>query len=286
MPLGAHLPTNKGFSAALLQAQELGCETLQIFVKSPQRWAAPAIDPDGARAFVEQFQASGLHPLVAHDSYLINLASPNEELREKSIAAMVDEIDRCQMLGCHYLVTHCGAHCEKGGDETVVEAALARLVSSVEECLTRTPNATVVLCLENTAGQGTSLGASFEHLEYLLSRLPEERVGMCFDTCHAFAAGHDVVESLDEVVAALDRAVGLHRLKVVHLNDSKGALGKHLDRHEHIGDGLIGLEAMRALVNHPGLAQKPFILETPDTENSLGRNLTTVRDLHGAARKK
>jgi deoxyribonuclease-4 len=278
MPLGAHLPTSKGFEAALAYAQELQCECLQIFAKSPRQWKANPIDPEKAASFRKAWKASGLKPLVAHDSYLINLAAPDETVREKSVAAMIDEIERCDLLGCDYLVTHCGAH----GDKTSAEseaAGVRRLAESLEECFKATPESKVVICLENTAGQGSALGGPFEHIGEVFKHLKSKRLGVCFDTCHAWAAGHDIVHDLKGVLTGFDEIIGLEHLKVIHLNDSKGAFGKHLDRHEHIGEGQIGREAMGEIVGHPKLKHLPFILETPETETHILMNLATVRKL-------
>ncbi|MDF2440628.1 MAG: deoxyribonuclease, partial [Abditibacteriota bacterium] len=210
MPLGAHLPTSKGFLAALEQAQELKCSCLQIFSKSPRQWSASPLDTEKATTFRAAWRDSGFAPLVAHDSYLINLAAPDDAVREKSIAAMIDEVERADQLGCDWLVTHCGAHLQRPekpkkekGAATVLPifespvpaispievAALQRLSDSVNEVIRHTPHARVRIALENTAAQGTCLGGPFEHLAFALAQLPPERVGVCFDTCHAFAAG-------------------------------------------------------------------------------------------------
>jgi len=278
MPLGAHLPTGKGFVAALEQAQELGLDCLQIFSKSPRQWNAAPLDFKKTEAFVKQWRASNFTPLVAHDSYLINLAAPNAETLQKSIAAMIDEIERADALGCDYLVTHCGAHLQK--DCAIGEAdGLKTLAASLRECLDKTPDAKVKICLENTAAQGTCLGGPFEHLGTVLKELNSDRVKVCFDTCHAWAAGHDLRDNLTEVLADFDANVGFENLAVMHLNDAKGVLGKHLDRHEHIGEGAIGRDAMHAILTHPKLKHLPFILETPEVETKIKDNIATVREL-------
>lgn len=283
MPLGAHLPTSKGFEAALRQAQELECDCLQIFCKSPRQWNAAPLDANKAASFRAAWQKSGFAPLVSHDSYLINLAAPDDTIRRKSIEAMIDEIERAELLGCHYLVTHCGAHLQKECPEDGALVGLERLATSLTECLERTPQANVVVCLENTAAQGTCLGGPFWHLGSVLNALSTPRLGVCFDTCHALAAGHDLKNDLPGVLADFENQVGLNQIKVVHLNDSKGLLGKHLDRHAHIGEGEIGREAMAKILTHPALKDLPFILETPETETHVHLNLATVRELRGAA---
>jgi deoxyribonuclease-4 len=285
MPLGAHLPTSKGFLAALQHAQRLNCDCLQIFSKSPRQWNAPPIDESKAAAFREAWNASGFFPLVAHDSYLINLAAPEDAIREKSIDAMIDEVHRADLLGCDYLVTHCGAHMCKTGDISEGKTAgLKRLAESVERVLEATPNANVQIALENTCGQGTCLGGPFEHLGYVLKKLSTPRLAACLDTCHGFAYGHDLStpEALEKTLQNFDETVGLENLGVIHLNDSKGEAGKHLDRHEHIGQGKIGRDAMRAILTHPKLKHNPFILETPELETMIETNLETVRELQGS----
>lgn len=293
MPLGAHLPISKGFEAALRFAQDLDCDCLQIFCKSPRTWYGPPLDRDKADKFRAAWGASGLKPLVAHDSYLINLAAPDDTIRKKSIDAMVDEVERADALGCDYLVTHCGAHLQKDCDSnavledgsfaTGVELGLRRLAESLQTVFDRVPDARVKVALENTAGQGTCLGGPFEHLARVIALGPTDNLAVCFDTCHAYAAGHDIStkEGLEQTLQYFDRTVGLERLAVVHLNDSKGELGRHLDRHEHIGQGRIGREAMQRIVTHPKLCDRPFILETPDMETMVGTNLATVRELQG-----
>jgi deoxyribonuclease-4 len=277
MPLGAHLPTSKGFAAALLEAQSLELDCLQIFCKSPRQWAAKPLDLEMAAQFRKKWQESGFVPLVAHDSFLINLASPDDALRKKSIDAMIDEIERSEALGCDFLVTHCGAHLKSGE-----EAGLQKLAASLVECLEKTADLSVKVALEITAGQGTCLGAPFSHIGEVLKSVDSPRLSVCFDTCHAFAAGHDIISNLDGVIADFDAQIGLKNLGVMHLNDAKGVLGGHLDRHEHIGQGAIGPEAMRAILNHPKLKHLPFILETPDVETKIAQNVAAVRALQEA----
>ncbi len=274
MILGAHLPTSKGFAAALLDAQKLNLDCLQIFCKSPRQWVAKPLDMEIAARFRDKWRQSGLSPLVAHDSFLINLASPDDALRAKSIAAMIDEIERAEALGCDFLVTHCGAHLKSGE-----EVGLRNLASSLVECLEKTSDLKVKIALEITAGQGTCLGGPFSHLGEVLKSVDSPRLSSCFDTCHAFAAGHDIISNLDDVLADFEAQIGLKNLGVIHLNDAKGVLGGHLDRHEHIGEGAIGPDAMRAIINHPKLKGLPFILETPDVETMIGKNVAAARAL-------
>ncbi len=274
MTLGAHLPTGKGFPSALIRAQSLGLNCLQLFSKSPKQWNAAPLDPKKVSVWREVWQESKFGPLVIHDSYLINLAAPDETLREKSIAAMIDEIERAEALGCDYLVTHGGAHVGSGE-----EAGLAMLTASLKTCLERTGDLKVKIALENTAAQGTCLGGPFSHLGQVLGEVASERLVVCFDTCHAWAAGHDLRTDLEGVLADFDARIGLEKLAVVHLNDAKGALGGHLDRHEHIGEGEIGRAGMSAVLTHPRLKDLPFILETPEVETKIADNVAAVRAL-------
>ena len=249
-------------------------DCLQLFSKTPRQWKVRPLDAQIVSAWRDGWAASGLGPLVIHDSYLINLAAPVEETLEKSIAAMIDEIERAELLGCNYLVTHCGAHLGSGE-----EAGVARLAQSLTECLEKTPDARVKVALEITAGQGTCLGGPFEHIGAVLKSVNSSRLAVCFDTCHAWAAGHDLVGNLDGVTADFDEQIGFDHLAVVHLNDAKGALGSHLDRHEHLGEGSLGAAALRAFVNHPKVRDLPMVLETPEVETRIEQNVQTARGL-------
>jgi deoxyribonuclease-4 len=280
MPLGAHLPTSKGFLAALEHAQLLGCDCLQIFSKSPRQWNAPALDATKCAEFRAAWQGSGFVPLVVHDSYLINLAAHDDAMRAKSVRAMIDEVERADLLGADFLVTHCGAFIDKteGGEAR----GLKRLACSLREVLAATPDAKVRIALENTAAQGTCLGGPWQHIAEVLQQLNSSRLAVCFDTCHALAAGHEMsTGEIDRTLSAFDETIGLKNLAVVHLNDSKGPQGSRLDRHAHIGEGEIGRDAMQKILTHPLLQNKPFILETPDLEENIGRNLNMVRLLRG-----
>lgn len=282
MPLGAHLPTSKGFLAALQQARELDCDALQLFTKSPRQWNAAPMNTELARTFRDAWRESGFGPLVSHDSYLINLAAPDLDIRAKSRRAMIDEVERADALGCDFLVTHCGAHLNKTDKMQGVRDGVAALADSLQHVIAATPNARVKIALENTAAQGTTLGGPFEEIAQVLAQLPRERMAVCFDTCHAWAAGHDVRDDLEAVLANFEATIGLHKLGVIHFNDAKGDLGGHLDRHAHIGEGEIGRDAMKRILTHPKLRELPFILETPDIETHLAMNLETVRELRGA----
>ena len=274
MKLGAHLPTSKGFSAALIQAQELNLDCLQLFSKTPRQWKAKPLDAEIVAKWRDEWEQSGLGPLVIHDSYLINLAAPVAETLEKSIAAMIDEIERAEQMNCDYLVTHCGAHLGSGE-----EAGVEQLAISLMQCLEQTSDAKVKIALEITAAQGTCLGGPFEHIGAVLKSLASDRLTVCFDTCHAWAAGHGLVDNLEGVMADFDDKIGFENLGVIHLNDAKSKLGSHLDRHDHLGEGSLGQAALAAFINHPKVQGLPFILETPETLARIADNVAMARKL-------
>jgi deoxyribonuclease IV len=249
----------------LERGKEVGCTAVQLFSKNASQWAAKSITPEDADLFKKtrdemEYTASDL---VVHDSYLINLASPDDALWEKSLAAFGHELDRCATLGIPALVTHAGGHMGSGE-----EVGLARIAAGIERVLRERPGQDVTILLETTAGQGTSLCYCFEHLGSVIYQLSDEvrpRVGVCWDTCHLFAAGIDFTEEYryERMVESFDRIVGLDKLKAIHLNDSRKGLGSRVDRHEHIGKGEIGLEPFRFIMNDPRLTNLPKILETP-----------------------
>jgi deoxyribonuclease-4 len=279
MPLGAHMSAAGGPDQAVRRGKETGCETIQIFSKNSNRWKSRDLNGKEQANFHKACQETGISPVLVHTSYLINLASPDEELWGKSIDSMVDEIGRCQFLGAPYLVLHPGAHSGAG-----LEVGLSRVTQGLNICLENTDYADVIVLLEITAGQGTSVGGRFEQLARLLdeSYYPE-RLGVCFDTCHAFAAGYDIrtPETFTATFDHFEDTIGFENLKAVHLNDTKGELGRHLDRHEHIGQGRLGLEAFRLILNDPRFTGLPMVLETqksPDMHEDV-ENLATLRSL-------
>lgn len=276
-----------GLPRAVERALLHGCDALQIFAKNANQWRGRVPLPDEVREFREQVAAAGIGSVVSHASYLINLATTNEGLRRQSLEAMGDEIDRAEALGLLGVVLHPGAYThgnEAKGLELVAEGLLSLLAD-------RRRGRTMVL-LEQTAGQGTSLGFTFEQLASMLAKADGHvRLGVCLDTCHLLAAGYDLCSprGYTETFEQFERLIGLERLKVFHLNDSKKPLGSRVDRHEHIGRGHLGIEPFRRLVNDPRFRGIPMLLETPKTEGrSPGRveldpldeqNLTTLRSL-------
>ena len=262
MPLfGAHFSIAGGLYKAAETAADLACGTVQLFTKNASQWAARPITDEEATTFRAAVRRAKLKYPTAHDSYLINLAAPGDELFRRSVEAFVDELTRAEQLGLSYLVTHPGAHVGSGED-----AGLARVTQGLDEALRRTAGFKVKVLLETTAGMGTCLGRRFEHIARLLADSADpERLAVCLDTCHVFAAGYDL--STEEGYAAafeeFGRVVGLRKLKLLHVNDSVKPLGSRVDRHAGIGLGQIGEGAFRRLVNDPRFAKLPMVLETP-----------------------
>ncbi len=303
MPLfGSHLSIAGGMVNAILEGERLKLDTVQVFTKNQQQWRVKPLDPSARDDWLTELRRVGWQGrTVSHASYLINLASPDDELWNKSIDLMTVEIERCAQLEIPYLVHHPGAY-----TTSTREQGLKRIALAYKALLKRTSGVGVVVCLEDTVGSGSNLGRTFEELGTLRGMIVEktgapERVGFCFDTCHAHAGGYDMSgrASADAALDEFDHHCGLANLKVVHLNDSKKAMGSRADRHEHIGQGTIGRpvdvdgkhrrQALResgfaAVVNRPELARVPMILETPKGEDEKGRaydaqNLRRVRGL-------
>jgi deoxyribonuclease-4 len=277
--LGAHQSIAGGVETALGRGQEVGCDTIQIFVKTPNRWASKPIHSDSVTAFKETVRETGIWPVFAHALYLINLASPDDELWGKSLDALVDDLERCELLGLPGLVIHPGSHMGSGE-----ETGIARISAALDQVHVRLPGYRVQVWLEVTAGQGAHLGYNFDQLRAMIDGAKEpERLGVCFDTAHAFAAGYELRtrEGYEETWAEFDEALGLDRLKAIHLNDSKKELGSRVDRHEHIGQGLLGLEPFRYLLNDLRLRGIPMTIETekgPDLVEDK-ENLAVLRSL-------
>jgi len=267
--LGAHMSIAGGLPKAVERAVAHGCAALQIFAKNASQWQGRTIPPEEIREFRARVTAASLAPVVSHASYLINLASTDAGLRRRSIAAMVDELDRAEALGLLGVVLHPG--CSPGGGR-----GLQLVADALLDVLSTRPRSRAMVILEHTAGQGTSLGSSFEEIAAIIEGLQgNRRVGVCLDTCHLVASGYDIATP-SGYASTFDRfgqCIGFDRLMVFHLNDSKRPLGSRVDRHTHIGEGHVGLEAFRRLVNDQRFAHLPMLLETPKTE---GRQRTAV----------
>ncbi len=272
--LGAHVSAAGGVAKAPGRARDRDSVCLQLFTKQPSRWAEPPLDDGQVRTFKEERTRQAVVVAGAHDSYLINLSSPDPVLLERSYASFRAELVRCRVLGLDFLVTHPGNATD--GD---IPSGVERNAEALGRALEEVPGSTRVL-LELTAGAGSSVGGTFENLARILDTLPphlQRRTGVCFDTCHAYAAGYDLVRDYDGVWQAFDGVIGLDRLELFHLNDGKGAWGSHLDRHEHIGRGSLGEGPFRRLMNDDRMARIPKLLETPKGDDPVARDLENLR---------
>lgn len=279
--LGAHMSISGGLYKAIDRAVAAGCGTLQIFTRSSNQWKGKPVSDKDAEQFRSSFAASGLHEVISHDIYLINLAAPEGDTRTKSLAAFADEMITCAQLGINKIVMHPGSH-----TADPPEIGLERVISAFNQLFEEVPQYEGLILLETTAGQGTNLGRTFEELQIIIngSKKPE-RFGICFDTCHTFAAGYNTAtpEGYADVMEQFDRLLGLKRLHCFHMNDSKKGLGSRVDRHEHIGQGALGLEPFRFIMNDQRFASVPKILETPkgDDDEMDQVNMQLLRGLAG-----
>jgi len=261
--LGAHISAAGGVPEAPPRAAAVGATAMQLFTKMANRWAERDCADEECGAFRDRLAETAVRATMAHDSYLINLASPDPLLRARSIESFTTELRRCHALGLHYLVSHPGNFMDDR------EAGIARNAESINAAFAVAPG-TTILCLETTAGSGTALGATFEELAAIISLIDpahQERVGICLDTCHVYSAGYDLVRDYDGVLARLSDAMGLDRLRVMHLNDSKTPFASRRDRHELIAEGSLGALPFRRIMNDPRLAQVPKVIETPKLED-------------------
>jgi deoxyribonuclease-4 len=276
--LGAHLSISGGLERALYDGQKIGCTAIQIFTHSNRQWHIKPLQAQEIATFKAAQKETGINAVMVHASYLINLASPKADQQAQSLKTVIKELERCEQLGIDYLVLHPGSFVD--GTE---DAGLHYLVAGIEAALVASPGKTMIL-LENMAGQGSSLGRRFEQLAFIRDNIQQKkRVGFCLDTCHAFAAGYDLStpETYNLLFNDIDKTLGLEHLRAIHLNDSKNVCGSHVDRHAHIGEGKMGIEAFRLLMNDPRLVHIPKILETPKDaglEDDI-KNLEVLRGL-------
>jgi len=277
--LGAHMSIAGGLHRAVDRAVAVGCGVLQIFTRNSNQWQGKPLSETDVALFREKLAASGLGEVVSHDIYLINLAAPPGEVRDKSLVAFRDELETCARLGIDRVVMHPGSHLAD-----IPQTGLGRVVEAFDLLFSQVPRFEGHVLLETTAGQGTNLGRTFEELRAIIdgSRYPD-RFGVCFDTCHTFAAGYDITttEGYHATMAEFDRIIGIDRLECFHFNDSKKGLGSRVDRHEHIGRGMLGLEPFRFILNDRRFATIPKILETPkgDNDEMDAVNLEILRGL-------
>lgn len=271
--LGAHISIAGGTQNAPPRAKIIGATAMQIFTKMANRWAERECLDDECKSFRAALADTDVKVVSAHDSYLINLASPDPVLRRRSMESFVLELKRCNALGLQYLVSHPGNFIDER------ESGLDRNAEAITVALDQVPGKTILL-MEMTAGSGTAIGSTFEEMASLIERVPRalrKRVGVCIDTAHIFAAGYDITKDYDGVIRHFDDTVGLRKLKMMHLNDSKAPLGSHRDRHELIGEGQIGEGAFRRIMNDPRLAKVAKVIETPKTEENVTDQLMLQR---------
>lgn len=274
MLIGTHCSISGGLENAIDQANVLGIDTFQIFTKNQRQWREKEFTEVEGNNFKKKLQKAGIKIAFSHATYLINLASADDEIREKSILGLAAELVRCEALGLKYTVLHPGANKYLSEIE-----AIERIADALNIVTQYTHSLQAMILLENTAGQGSSIGYKFEHHQEIMKRVDSDKIGVCFDTCHAFAAGYDIrtQSGVEELMAGIDTLIGLEKVRVFHFNDSKGALGSRLDRHEHIGQGKLGLEPFRQIIkNFPDV---PKVLETSKEDDMDIKNLEVLREM-------
>jgi len=275
--VGVHVSIAGSLDLAVDRAREKGCDVFQLFSRNPRGWNFRPLPETVCSAFQEKIRASALVP-VDHMPYLPNLASPRKDIYEKSVATLSAELERCRQLGIPYLVTHLGHHLGDG-----IAGGRKRVIAAINTALLATKESDVVLLLENTAGEKNSIGSSIEHIRSIYEGLDDkERIGLCFDTCHAFAAGYDLrsESGIGDTLHQLDEAIGISKIRLVHLNDAKGELGSGLDRHEHIGMGTIGRAGFSRILHRREIRDLPLVCETPvDERRNDVDNIRAVREL-------
>jgi deoxyribonuclease-4 len=277
--IGAHMSISGGVFNAILAGEELGCTTIQIFTKNNNQWRAKELTSAEVDKFFEHQKRTGISPIVGHNGYLINLASPKDDIFALSKESMLVELQRAEKLGLPYLVMHPGSHLGTGEKE-----GIKKIAGTINWLHQKTPGHEVKICLETTAGQGSNLGYKFEQLAQIIELVKEnQRMGVCYDTCHTFAAGYDIrtKRAYQDTFKEFDKVIGLGWLKVIHLNDAVKELGSRVDRHTHIGEGKIGLEGFELLMNDKRWEKIPKILETPKEGGTAKdiKNLSVLRSL-------
>jgi len=277
MRFGFHISIAEGFSNVVERAKDRGCETIQLFSRNPRGWKYSPLGEKDVEEFRSSIKSSGLFPIFLHLPYLPNIASPKSKFYKRSIHSIATDLQRAEQLGAQYLIIHIGHRMESSEDQ-----AIAAVSQGINQAFERAKNP-VILLMENTAGQGTEIGYNFEQIKKIIERVHEKKsMGVCLDTAHSFEAGYDFSkkDGIEKTLESFDKAIGLKRLHLFHLNDSKTPLGSRKDRHWHIGEGYIGLEGFRYLINHPSLRHLPGIMETPrkDTIEDL-KNMEVIRSL-------
>ncbi|MGV8129101.1 MAG: deoxyribonuclease IV [Methanolinea sp.] len=281
MKVGVHISIAGSISRSVERARDAGCDTFQIFSRNPRGWAFKDLSEEDAGHFRENLRSTGLSPVFDHMPYLPNLATPREDMYEKSCQTLTEELLRCNTLNIPYLVTHLGHHLGDG-----LDSGRKRVIQAVNRALGDAPNH-VMLLLENTAGEKNGVGSSFEDIRAVWDGIEQpSRVGFCFDTCHAFGAGYELrtPDGIEDTLARLDEMLGFSNIHLIHFNDSRGTLGSGLDRHEHIGLGAIGEDGCSSMLQNEFFRSRPLICETPVDERRDDRgNIAKVRELAGGA---
>lgn len=279
LPLGSHISTAGGVSRAFARGEEVGCRVMQIFVKNNNRWRGAPLTDEEVERFHQERERTGIWPVFAHGTYLVNLASGDPAIRERSVACTADELERCGRLGLPWLVVHPGAHTGAG-----VETGIERIARALDRVLEATAGLSVRILLETVAGQGSTLGRTPGELARMLERVDApDRMGVCLDTCHIFAAGFDLrgEQAYRQTRERFEEELGWDRIPAIHVNDSLRPLGSHRDRHAHIGEGELGEAGFGPLMRDPDLADRPKVLETPKEGDADLRNLERLRRLAG-----
>lgn len=272
--IGCHLSASKGYTAMAKQAHDIGANVFQFFTRNPRGGAAKAIDENDIRSFYEFTREHGITDYLAHAPYTLNSCAADEKILTFARETMQDDLRRMEYIPGNCYNFHPGSHV-KQGTETGIEKIAATLN------MVLTPDMSTTVLLETMAGKGSEVGGKFEELREIIDRVElSDKLGVCLDTCHIYDAGYDIVSNLDGVIAEFDRVIGLDRLKAVHLNDSKNPIGSHKDRHETIGNGFIGLDAIERIINHPALRDKPFYLETPNDIPGYAREIALLKELY------
>lgn len=276
MNLGAHISISGGLWRALIRGKEIGCNSVQIFLRNQIRWDFPPLEESQIALFDRARKETGIKDVIAHSSYLINLASPDAKLWKRSIDASIEEIRRCSRLGIPYWIVHCGSHGGMG-----VRWGIRRCSSAIAKIIDETRDTSTIILLENTAGQGSSIGSRLEEILDLFNSVKNtKRLGVCLDTCHLFAAGYRLDhKGWDKIFKTIDSIAGLSGVKVFHLNDSRMPFNSKVDRHEHIGRGYIGIESFRLILSNERFKSTPMIIETPKEGDMDRENLQVLRSL-------
>ena len=275
--LGAHVSIAGGLDSAFEHGESIGCQAIQIFSKNQRQWRDDPLSDDAISRFRLRFNQSSIQSVIVHDSYLINLANPDRELLEKSRNAFQSEVRRAHQLGVQYLVLHPGSHLNSGE-----KVGIKRIAEGINRILDGMDDSEISVLFETTAGQGTSIGGKVAHLRDIIGSIHKrERVGICIDTAHIFAAGYDIrkIDEYEQLVRTFDRMIGLTFIRVFHLNDSKSEMGSRVDRHESIGKGQIGIKPFQYLINDDRFANCPMILETPGGPEQYKKDLKMLRSL-------